>query len=135
MIAQIPNVPGWIYLVVSVIGGLGGMALLFSSLRKSGPEATKVVIDAAGGAVIVQAGVIESLRDELTRQAERFSNAIAELKHENEKHIAALRAERDRYKLALEQEQAERAADRKEWTERIQHLEDELARLQESAKQ
>ncbi len=47
-------------LIVAVLGG-GGLVALF----RARPEGSKILVDAAQGAVIVQSGVIDSLRADL----------------------------------------------------------------------
>lgn len=87
--------PGGSYLpyvvgvIVALLGG-GGLA----TLLKTGSEGSKIVVDAAQGAVVVQAGVMNTLNAHLA-EAQR---EIAEMRLEN----AALRASQDR----LERENA-----------------------------
>lgn len=84
-------------LVISVSGGGGIVAYLRN--RKEGP---KILVDAAQGAVVVQSGVIDSLRVELSRlqkQANEQQAEIAELRN----HLAEVNSLRARVR-ELEQD-------------------------------
>lgn len=84
--------PWLIAAIASVLGG-GGLAALI----RSGREGSKILVDAAAGAVVVQTGVIDSLRKELDdaraeiaelrshmTEVARLRNRITDLEHENE---------------------------------------------------
>lgn len=78
----------WVTLVVTVIAGAcsgGGIVAAFRVKADRG----KVVIETAQGAVIVQTGVMEELRKELTR----LQSEIAELRDERDAEVTRLRAE------------------------------------------
>ncbi|HEY2455583.1 MAG TPA: hypothetical protein VGI71_23810 [Scandinavium sp.] len=82
--------PGWIpYIVGVIIAIFGGGGL--AALIRARPEGSKIVVDAAQGAVIVQSGVITDLRHQL-RDAQ---DQIDELRgHISE--MSLLRVENDR---------------------------------------
>jgi TolA-binding protein len=87
--------------VIVALGGGGGVA----ALLRSRPEGSKILVDAAQGAVIVQSSVIEQLRSELDTAQRQISELradmtelgklraqVRELEHDNE----MLRAENGR---------------------------------------
>lgn len=71
-------------IIIALLGG-GGLA----AILKVRPEAAQISVSAAQGAVIVQTGVIEALREENRRLAERLtelertSASLAHLQIEN----------------------------------------------------
>lgn len=71
-------------IIIALLGGGGLVAIL-----KVRPEAAQISVSAAQGAVIVQTGVIEALREENRRLAERLtelertSASLAHLQIEN----------------------------------------------------
>jgi hypothetical protein len=76
----------WLTLVVAAVIGLFGAGGL-NALLKSRKEGTKILVDAAQGAVIVQTTVIDSLREELKIQKDESEKESSELRAE----IAELR--------------------------------------------
>lgn len=67
--------------LVSAGGIFGGIV----ALLRVRPESGKLVVEAAEGAVIVQSGVIESLREELGELSERLDTAREDLDAELER--------------------------------------------------
>jgi hypothetical protein len=83
------------FLVPIILALLGSGALV--AFFRARPEGSKIIVDAAQGAVVVQSGVIEDLRDQLTEarkqlaefhelQAEvgRLRREVRTLEHDNE---------------------------------------------------
>lgn len=71
--------------VIVAILGSGGLLGGIYALLKLRPEAGQIVVTAAQGALIVQTGVIESLREENERLQRRVSTLelqVSELKRE-----------------------------------------------------
>lgn len=66
--------------LISIILGGGGIAGAMVALFKVRPEAARISVDAAQGAVVVQASVITALRDE----NERLRKHCEETDKENE---------------------------------------------------
>ncbi len=104
--------------VIALLGGGGIYALL-----KVRPEASKISVDAAQGAVIVQTGVIDSLREENTRLANRLS--------EVERTSADVNALMARVQQ-LEDERTQLQRENARLMARVKHLEDELRKVMES---
>jgi len=106
------------YIVSVILGGgfLGGIY----ALLKLRPEAGQITVSAAQGAVIVQTGVIDTLREELTRCLNRIQALEAEQVqvHMLEDRISVLEAERDK----LREENIT-------LRHRVRHLEEELETL------
>lgn len=69
-------------IVIAVIG-TGGFAGMVVALLKVRPEAGQIAVDASQGAVIVQTGVIDTLKDELTRQGQRHNRERKRLEDAN----------------------------------------------------
>jgi predicted RNase H-like nuclease (RuvC/YqgF family) len=72
--------------VVSVILG-GGLFTAYATFKKASPEISRINIEIAGEAVIVQKGVIEDLRTDILRLKENIREVEAEskfLEKENE---------------------------------------------------
>lgn len=85
--ATSPWVTAAVALSVGLFGGGGLVALLRVRTDKN-----KIVVDAAQGAVIVQSGVIEALREELNRvkgERQRLEQLVQNLRNE----VQALRRE------------------------------------------
>jgi predicted RNase H-like nuclease (RuvC/YqgF family) len=88
-------------IVVAVIGagGIGGAIVAFI---KAKPEASKILIEAAGEVVVIQKGTIEHLQEEISDlrirldQADGLRDRVSEL----ERHLA--RAERENKRLSEE---------------------------------
>jgi outer membrane murein-binding lipoprotein Lpp len=104
---------GWlpyaVGIIIAIFGGGG-----FAALMKARPEGSKIVVDAAQGAVIVQSGVISDLRHQLQDTQDQLS----EMRHhfaEQEK----LRTEND----ALRARVASLENDNARLTQRVADLE------------
>lgn len=69
----------------------GGLLAAIASFRKAPAEKQAIIITAAQGAVVVQSGVIEDLREEL----DRAHSQIATLTEELHAEVSRLRSERD----------------------------------------
>ena len=106
------------YIVSVILGGgfLGGIY----ALLKLRPEAGQITVTAAQGAVIVQTGVIDTLKSELTRAQGRIEALEAEQSKVQtlEERIDNLEAERDH----LREENIT-------LRHRVRHLEEELESL------
>jgi predicted nuclease with TOPRIM domain len=98
--------PEWAILLATAVGA-GGIVGAIAQLRKSKPEATRIVVDAAEGAVVVQTGVIDSLRAELDRAwrlADKLRAELAEVGDlrdrvaEMSDQLGRVERERDRYR-------------------------------------
>lgn len=76
-------------IIVGIIGIVfgGGVASAVVALIKVRPEAGQILVTTAQGAVIVQTGVIESLRQEIARLGEEMS----ELREQNDRLRARVR--------------------------------------------
>jgi anaerobic glycerol-3-phosphate dehydrogenase len=83
-------VPTLVPLLVAVIGA-GGVVGSIAAYRKVQPEKDSIVVTAAQGALVIQAGVLDELRQELGRCHERIEDLTRELHEET----ARLRRERD----------------------------------------
>jgi uncharacterized membrane protein len=66
-----------INLVIAVVGSTGFFGGIYA-LLKLRPEAGQITVTAAQGAIIVQTGVIDNLRKELTRILEENARVIEE---------------------------------------------------------
>lgn len=73
--------PEYIQLISVVLGllGSGGFLAGIYALLKLRPEAGQITVTAAQGAVIVQSGVIDSLRQELNRLSDELEDMRMEL--------------------------------------------------------
>jgi len=73
-----PPVAGgsWVVTVILAVlsTGVGGALVAFLRLRKEGP---KIIVEAAQGAVVVQSGVIDDLREQIDSLRTRLSEADA----------------------------------------------------------
>lgn len=81
--AYLPYVIG---VIVAVFGG-GGLA----ALLKSRPEGSKIIVDAAAGAVVVQSGVIDDLNGQLEdarKQIRELQSHLSELSELRAKNAA-----------------------------------------------
>ncbi len=67
----------WTQVIVSTLGA-GGVLAGLVALVKSRSETAKTVVEAAGGAVVVQASVITGLTAEISRLRELLTNAMRE---------------------------------------------------------
>jgi cell division protein FtsB len=113
-VTQAPT--GWLPWVIAgiatVLGG-GGLAALI----RSGREGSKILVDAAQGAVIVQTGVIDNLRKDLTdARAE-----IAELRS----HVTELNHMREQIR-GLEHDNEVIKAENVQLKERVRQLEGQV---------
>lgn len=112
MIASIPDYVVPVIVAIASGGLFGGIALYI----KARPEAGKITVDAAAGAVIVQSGVIKDLRDENDRLQGRISALEAEMTRFSEIHVRITHLEEENRRLHRENEQLRK---------RIAHLERE----------
>lgn len=76
-------------LVTFLIGG--GLATTIAVIWKVRPEAGKIIIDAAKGAVIVQAKVIDELREELSGARKEVRSMRTELEEMNKRMLACMK--------------------------------------------
>ena len=113
--AGLPEAQSWlpavVGLVIAIVGG-GGVA----SLIKSRPEGSKILVDAAGGVVVLQTGVITDLRNQLEEARSRSDRQDLALKEaqgqieELRKHVtemSSLRVENDRLKVRVTEQETE----------------------------
>lgn len=139
-------------LVTLIVGllGAGGIAGAIVALLKVRPEAGQIVVDAAKGAVVIQSGVLEELRQErvadreehkqelvaqeerhrqaMTRMGKRLDDALGELAHLREE---VSRCEALREELAQTKEQRDAAIrEAQGLKERVATLETEVKTLQ-----
>lgn len=119
--------PAAVGVIVAIFGG-GGVAALI----KSRPEGSKILIDAAAGIVVVQTGVITSLRDQIEKSQRQSDLQASQLKEaqtqieELRSHImemTALRVENDQLKVRLSEQEV-----------KIQHLRARVAELEHPTK-
>lgn len=91
-------------LVIAVIGagGLGGLVL---ALIKARPEASAVIVDSAKGAVLVQSGVIDDLREALAETRKELTELRGEVSGVNKLRGRIVELERE-----LGRERSERKA-------------------------
>ena len=98
-------------LILSALIGGGGFAGGIVALVKMRPETTRIVVDAAEGAVVVQKGVISELRAEI----DRLSDAVINERDECDRKLAIQQKEIDQLKLSFskidERKQLRRQAD------------------------
>jgi 23S rRNA G2069 N7-methylase RlmK/C1962 C5-methylase RlmI len=73
----------WLPYVVGIIVALGGFGGL-AALVRSGPEGSRIVIDAAQGAVVVQAKVLKSMEDQLARALAEIAELRSHVTEVNE---------------------------------------------------
>lgn len=104
--SYLPYVVG---IIIALLGG-GGLA----ALLRSGREGSKIVVDAAQGAVIVQSGVMNDLRKQLTDA----QGQIAELRS----HMTELNVLREENR-SLRGRQAQLEAENEALTKRVTELE------------
>lgn len=77
MIAQAAEadsgIDNWIPVILAIIGtgGIGGAIVAFLKVR---PEATQIAVTASEGALVVQTGVIKTLREENEQLRNRLEN-------------------------------------------------------------
>ena len=90
---------------------LGGIV----AWRKISPEKDSIIVTAAQGALVVQAGVLDELREELARNRQRLTDVEKALRDE----IRRLRTERD----SLRSENAELKARVAQLEGRVRELE------------
>ena len=82
-------------------GGLGAAFFQYLSKRRTAPaESQSIIVDAAQGAVIVQQGVIDSLKDQLERSRQELK-AHAETFDEIEDRLAECEEARDGFRREL----------------------------------
>lgn len=106
-------------IILAVLGG-GGIFGGIYALLKLRPEAGQITVVAAQGAVVVQQGVIETLRDEIRRHMHRIEALEAEARTTQELQ------ERVRH---LEEELNVKTRENVQLRERVANLEAEVERL------
>lgn len=84
-----------IQIVIGLAGVLGGGAL--AALFKVGPQRKHIVVDAAQGAVLVQTGVLNNLREEIAR----LQAQVTSLEMENAANKEQLEAENEELQKKL----------------------------------
>lgn len=131
------DIPSW----VAIAAAGGGLLTAIAVIVKARPEAGQIVVSAAQGAVIVQTGVIASLREDLERERVTADQALAEAAecrasmHRLESELEAMRALRQRVadlETALaERDRALQTARRENdrLRQRVATLEDEVREL------
>ena len=118
---------GWVATVIAALFGGGGL-VAFLRLKT---DTSKVIVDAAGGAVIVQAGVITNLRQELEEVRRRLDTVEAQAEAAA---LRAVQAERQLGVAVARADQAERQRDavmraNDDLRDRVEALEAEVIRL------
>lgn len=84
-------------LVIAILGA-GGVVGAISAWRKVQPERESIIITAAQGALVIQAGVLEKLQEELERAHEQIAELRTEVEAVNDElhaEVDQLRGERD----------------------------------------
>lgn len=82
-----------IQIIIYILGSSGFLGGIYM-LLKLRPEAGQITVTAAQGAIIVQTGVIDTLRAEIKRMEERFDEQeqrLKDLQEENNQLRARLR--------------------------------------------
>lgn len=113
-----------IVVLAAAIIGAGGIAGGIATFRKVQPEKESIIVTAAQGALVVQAGVLDDLREELARAHEQIAilqRQIGQVTDELHAEIDRVRRERDT--LYLENYKLK---------ERVQQLEAKVAHLEGS---
>lgn len=82
-------------------GGLGAAFFQYLSKRRTGPaESQSIIVDAAQGAVVVQSGVIDSLKDQLDRARQEL-DAHSKAFDDIEERLAECEEARDGFRREL----------------------------------
>lgn len=102
----------WVLGLITAAGGFLGAVVAW---RKIKPEKDSIIVTAAQGALVVQAGVLDELREELARNRQRLTDVENALRDE----IRRLRTERD----SLRSENAELKARVAQLEARVRELE------------
>lgn len=68
----------WLSVLIAVIVAVFGSGGIVALIRSRG-EGSKILVDAAQGAVVVQSGVIDSLQEEITRLQKQANDQQAEI--------------------------------------------------------
>lgn len=105
----------WIAAILGA-GGLGGFIVALLKIR---PEAGQFAVEASEGALIVQTGVIKTLREENKRLADRLTELE---RHVGDVGLLQIRMER------LEAERDQLRQENQKLRDRVKHLEEELKR-------
>lgn len=120
--------PGWLPWVAATVfsvlgsGGLAALLRWYTDRDAARTEPTKIIVDAAQGAVVVQSGVLADLRHELSDTQERLETASAEITQLRSQmaEITQLRAQ----VRVLEDSNRSLKADNDRLRSRVKHLED-----------
>lgn len=109
--------------VLLALLGTGGVVGALVAFLKVRPEAGQIAVDASQGALLVQTGVITTLREEneqLRKRLENLESTVAML-HDIRRRVSNLEYQRDQL-----------LAENSRLRNRVKHLEDRLAALGES---
>lgn len=106
-------------LIIAVIGG-GGLVGAVAAFLKIRPEAGQIAVNASQGALIVQTGVIDTLREENHQLRERLEDL--------ESKVAMLGSLQDRV-ATLEAERTRLRMENTTLRNRVKHLEERLSAL------
>jgi hypothetical protein len=105
---------------IAVVFGAAGIGGFVIALLKVRPEAGQVAVEASEGALIVQTGVITTLREE----NKRLSDRLEELERQvGDVGLLVVRLER------LENERNQLRNENVKLRERVKHLEDQLRKM------
>lgn len=110
---------GVVQVLVAILGS-GGVIGAIVAIMKVRPEAGQIAVDAANGAIVVQTGVIDTLRKENQLLRERMEDL--------ESKVALLGDLQDRVK-GLEDERRKLKAENTRLRGRVTHLEERLITL------
>lgn len=91
----------WLSVVIAAIVAVFGSGGVVALIRSRG-EGSKILVDAAAGAVVVQSGVIDSLQEEITRLQSQVNDQQGEIS-ELRNHMAEVNSLRGRVR-ELEQD-------------------------------
>ena len=84
----------WLSVLIAVIVAVFGSGGVVALIRSRG-EGSKILVDAAQGAVVVQSGVIDSLQEEIDRLKQLHADQQAEIS-ELRSHLAEVNSLRSR---------------------------------------
>jgi hypothetical protein len=70
-------------IATGIVGVFGGGTLV--ALFKVGADRSQILVKAAEGAVVVQSGVLDELREEIHRVKQDFREQVDHLQHDNDR--------------------------------------------------